>query len=33
MSEIPGLTELERAAELVHAVMPATPQYRWPLLC
>lgn len=33
MSETPVLTELERAADLVHAVMPATPQYRWPLLC
>lgn len=33
MTEAIGLTELERAAEVVHAVMPATPQYRWPLLC
>ncbi|EDP62239.1 hypothetical protein BAL199_19498 [alpha proteobacterium BAL199] len=33
MSDIPGLAELERAADLVHAVMPPTPQYRWPLLC
>ena len=32
MSDTVGLTELERAAELVHAVMPPTPQYRWPLL-
>jgi threonine dehydratase len=27
-----GLTELESAAELVHGVMPQTPQYSWPLL-
>ena len=26
------LEELERAAELVHAVVPATPQYAWPKL-
>jgi threonine dehydratase len=26
------LTELERAAELVHGIMPPTPQYRWPKL-
>jgi threonine dehydratase len=26
------MTELERAAELVHAVMPPTPQYPWPKL-
>ena len=26
------LTELEAAAALVHSVMPATPQYAWPLL-
>ena len=25
--------ELEEAAAFVHSVMPATPQYRWPLLC
>ncbi len=30
---LPTLAEIERAAELVHAAMPATPQYRWPLLC
>src|SRR5512140_532400 len=24
---------LEQAARLVHAVMPPTPQYAWPLLC
>lgn len=24
---------LERAADAVHAIMPPTPQYRWPLLC
>ena len=28
----PSLEEFERAAALVHAVMPPTPQYRWPLL-
>jgi threonine dehydratase len=27
-----SLAELETAARLVHAVMPATPQYAWPLL-
>ena len=26
------LAELEKAAELVHAIMPPTPQYAWPLL-
>ena len=29
---LPGRDELEAAARLVHAVMPPTPQYRWPLL-
>jgi threonine dehydratase len=29
---MPSLAELEEAAALVHAAMPATPQYRWPLL-
>ncbi len=33
MSERPTLAELETAAALVHAVMPPTPQYAWPLLC
>ncbi len=28
----PGLAELECAAELIHRVMPPTPQYCWPLL-
>src|SRR6201996_2188233 len=30
-----GLTleEIDRAAELVHQAVPATPCYRWPLLC
>lgn len=28
----PTLEEFERAAALVHAIMPPTPQYRWPLL-
>jgi len=26
------LAALEAAAELVHSVVPPTPQYRWPLL-
>ena len=30
---LPALAELARAAALVHSVMPATPQHRWPLLC
>ena len=30
---LPSLAALERAAALVHSVMPPTPQYRWPLLC
>ena len=29
---LPSLAELETAAALVHAVMPPTPQYRWPQL-
>jgi threonine dehydratase len=28
-----GLDELERAAEVVHRVVPPTPQYAWPKLC
>ena len=28
-----GRTDLEQAARLVHAAMPPTPQYAWPLLC
>jgi threonine dehydratase len=31
-SDLPSLDDLESAATLVHAVMPATPQYCWPLL-
>ena len=31
--KLPTLSELQSAAELVHSVMPATPQIRWPLLC
>jgi len=31
-SGLPSLEELESAADLVRAVMPVTPQYRWPLL-
>src|SRR5690349_5649069 len=30
---LPGLEELESAAERVHRVIPPTPQIRWPLLC
>jgi threonine dehydratase len=30
---LPGLDELENAAERVHRVIPPTPQIRWPLLC
>lgn len=33
MSEAVDLSRLEAAALVVHAVMPPTPQYRWPLLC
>ena len=29
-SPLPGLAEIERAAELVYQSMPPTPQYRWP---
>src|ERR1700731_893079 len=29
---LPGLEEIRRAAEIVYRVMPATPQYTWPLL-
>lgn len=29
----PELAEIESAAAIVHAAMPATPQYCWPLLC
>ena len=29
---LPTLGELEDAAALVHRSVPATPQYRWPLL-
>jgi threonine dehydratase len=29
---LPSLSEIEAAAALVHAVMPPTPQYAWPLL-
>jgi threonine dehydratase len=30
---LPTLTELEAATTVVRAVVPPTPQYRWPLLC
>src|ERR1700724_867297 len=29
---MPSLAQLEAAADLVHAVMPPTPQFCWPLL-
>ena len=29
---LPGLEEIESAAELIYKTMPATPQYSWPLL-
>ncbi len=29
---LPDLAALRAAARTVHAVMPPTPQYRWPLL-
>ena len=29
----PTLADLERATRIVHAVIPPTPQYCWPLLC
>jgi threonine dehydratase len=32
VAALPGLADLRDAAALVHAVMPPTPQYRWPLL-
>ncbi len=32
MMNLPTLSELEAAAELVHRHMPPTPQYSWPLL-
>src|SRR5205814_5596553 len=31
-AELPDLAALEEAAALVHTVVPATPQYCWPLL-
>jgi len=30
---LPDIAELRAAADLVHEVIPATPQIRWPLLC
>ncbi|MFN2644299.1 MAG: threonine dehydratase [Burkholderiales bacterium] len=33
MMELPSLAELDVAAGIVYRHMPATPQYRWPLLC
>ena len=32
MIRLPGLADLEAAAEVVYQTMPPTPQYRWPLL-
>jgi len=33
MIDLPSLAQLDAAAQTVYAVMPPTPQYRWPLLC
>jgi threonine dehydratase len=33
MTHVPSLSDLEEAAREVHAVLPPTPQYAWPLLC
>jgi threonine dehydratase len=33
MTQLPGLEELRAAADLIHQVIPSTPQIRWPLLC
>lgn len=33
MMELPSAAELEAAARVVYRHMPATPQYRWPVLC
>jgi threonine dehydratase len=30
---LPTLMEIEKAADVVYAAMPPTPQYCWPLLC
>src|SRR5580700_11362090 len=30
---LPGLPALQAAVDLVHGVIPPTPQIRWPLLC
>src|ERR1700730_12193032 len=30
---LPTIDEIKDAQELVYAVMPPTPQFRWPLLC
>lgn len=30
---LPTLASLQAAADLVHSVIPPTPQIRWPLLC
>jgi threonine dehydratase len=33
MMRLPGLADIEAAAQIVYRHMPPTPQYRWPLLC
>ena len=33
MTQLPGLEELRAAADLIHQIIPSTPQIRWPLLC
>jgi len=30
---LPALTQIEAASEIIHPVVPPTPQYCWPLLC
>jgi len=32
ISRLPSLSEIKRAAKVVHSVFPGTPQYTWPLL-
>ncbi len=33
MSLLPSVSDIEAAAKVVYAVLPATPQFCWPLLC
>ncbi len=32
-TDLPTIDEVREAQQLVYAIMPPTPQYRWPLLC